>query len=96
MLLVVVFHLQIRFELHKTALGDWVPRRLLSAVTWHGFDAVTIFFVISGFLITTHTLRRHGTLCDLDLRAFYVRRAARILPFLFLLLTVLCGPGRSP
>jgi peptidoglycan/LPS O-acetylase OafA/YrhL len=50
---------------------------------------VFLFFVISGFLITKHTLRRHGTLAAIDLRNFYVRRASRILPFLILLVTVL-------
>ena len=88
-LLVVLFHLKIRYPLHETALGARLPRRVIDALQDHGFDAVTIFFVISGFLITRHTLRRHGSLRDLDLRAFYVRRAARILPFLLLLVAVL-------
>ena len=90
-LLVIIFHLELRFPLSRTALGDHVPLRVLHAISKHGFDAVTIFFVISGYLITKHTLRRHGELRNLDLRAFYIRRAARILPFLLLLVGVLSG-----
>ncbi|WP_457831271.1 acyltransferase family protein, partial [Staphylococcus aureus] len=45
-----------------------------------GYYGVFLFFVISGFVITRTLLR--GTTGDLkhDLRAFYARRALRILP----------------
>jgi len=36
--------------------------------------------VISGYLIASHSLRRWGRLAAIDLRAFWLRRAARILP----------------
>ncbi|HET7126631.1 MAG TPA: acyltransferase, partial [Lysobacter sp.] len=63
--------------------------RLLGALGYNGYEAVFVFFVISGFLIAGHSLRRWGSLAAIDLRAFYVRRAARILPCLLLLLAVL-------
>ena len=53
-----------------------------------GFLGVEIFFVISGYLITTLLLaewRRRGRI---DLRAFWLRRARRLLPALYLLLAV--------
>jgi peptidoglycan/LPS O-acetylase OafA/YrhL len=87
--LAILFHVKIRFPILKSDAADWLPHRLLRALTESGFEGVSIFFVISGFLITKHTLRRHGTLAKMDLRSFYVRRAARILPFLLLLVTVL-------
>jgi peptidoglycan/LPS O-acetylase OafA/YrhL len=87
--LVVLFHVKIRFPILKSDLADYLPHRLLNALTTAGFEGVFLFFVISGFLITKHTLRRHGTLAAIDLRNFYVRRASRILPFLLLLVTVL-------
>lgn len=49
---------------------------------------VTIFFVLSGYLITTLLrleLERSG---QVGMRAFYVRRACRILPLAYLVLTV--------
>jgi peptidoglycan/LPS O-acetylase OafA/YrhL len=88
-LLVVVHHLALRIPPKHTALADVVPQRLLGALGYNGYEAVFVFFVISGFLIAGHSLRRWGSLAAIDLRAFYVRRAARILPCLLLLLAVL-------
>jgi peptidoglycan/LPS O-acetylase OafA/YrhL len=48
-----------------------------------------VFFVISGFLITRNAMQRWGSLDRINVRAFYVRRAARILPCLVLLVAVL-------
>jgi peptidoglycan/LPS O-acetylase OafA/YrhL len=41
---------------------------------------VDVFFALSGYLITSLLLREHVRLGRVDLRAFYVRRALRILP----------------
>ncbi len=52
----------------------------------HGAVGVTIFFVISGYLITTLLLReeeRHGRA---RIKAFYIRRAFRILPLYYVTL----------
>ena len=49
---------------------------------------VTIFFVLSGFLITTLLRLEFEKNGDVDLRAFYLRRTFRILPLLYLTLTV--------
>jgi peptidoglycan/LPS O-acetylase OafA/YrhL len=66
---------------HHTA-PSWVSG------TWShvGADGVTLFFAISGFLITTLLLRereRHGRI---DLKAFYWRRALRIFPLYYTVL----------
>lgn len=47
---------------------------------------VTVFFVLSGYLITTLLLEEHKRRDGIDLRAFYLRRAARLLPGLLLVL----------
>lgn len=90
-LLVVVHHVALRIPLHKTVLGELLPRRLLDGLGYNGYEAVFVFFVISGFLITLHSIKRWGSLADIDLRGFYLRRVARIVPCLLLLLAVLCA-----
>ncbi len=57
------------FHLHP----GWLPG---------GFLGVDLFFVISGFLITSLLLHEVRTTGRLDLRGFYLRRARRLLPAL--------------
>ena len=57
-----------------------------------GFVGVDIFFVISGFLITSVILRERAR-GDLSFARFYERRARRILPALFLVLLVISLPA---
>lgn len=90
-LLVVIHHVALRIPLGKTALADFVPKRILSGLGYSGYEAVFVFFVVSGFLIASHTVARWGSLADIDMRAFYVRRAARILPCLLALVAVLAA-----
>ncbi len=52
-----------------------------------GFTGVDVFFVISGFLITTHLLRRPPHAAG-DLAAFWARRVRRLLPASLLVLLV--------
>jgi len=54
-----------------------------------GFVGVDIFFVLSGFLITTLLLEEHDRAGRISLRAFYVRRCRRLVPALAFFL-VLC------
>ena len=49
-----------------------------------GFVGVDLFFVLSGFLITSLLLREHRSTGRLDLRRFYVRRLWRLYPALIL------------
>jgi peptidoglycan/LPS O-acetylase OafA/YrhL len=58
-------------------LGQHAPTRPLI----DGFVGVTVFFCLSGYLITTLLVRELQT-ATIDLRAFYRRRAARLGPAL--------------
>ena len=49
-----------------------------------GYIGVDVFFVISGFLITTLLLRERAATGRIGLRAFWTRRARRLLPALAL------------
>jgi hypothetical protein len=92
-------------------------RQSLSAANWSihtpdplwaplkGNVGVTIFFVISGFIITTLRLREDDSRSRVRIGAFYTRRAFRILPVYYLVLVayiMLIGPpggagwGRRP
>src|SRR6266508_4442563 len=51
-----------------------------------GQVGVTLFFVLSGFLITTLLLEERSASGRIDLAAFYLRRALRLLPALLVLL----------
>ncbi|RPF22749.1 acyltransferase family protein [Myceligenerans xiligouense] len=53
-----------------------------------GFIGVDMFFVVSGFLITTLLLREISATSWIDLPAFWTRRARRLLPALLLVLLV--------
>lgn len=55
-----------------------------------GYYGVALFFVISGFLITSGTLRRHQRLEQIDCSAFWWMRFSRIMP---MLLASLCAMG---
>jgi peptidoglycan/LPS O-acetylase OafA/YrhL len=52
----------------------------------HGAVGVTIFFVISGYLITTLLLREEERYGHARIKAFYIRRAFRILPLYYVTL----------
>jgi len=49
-----------------------------------GYFGVTVFFVISGYLITSLLLAEHASTASIDVAAFYRRRVARLAPALLL------------
>ena len=53
-----------------------------------GFLGVEIFFVISGYLITALLLAEWHQSGRIELKAFWLRRARRLLPALYVLLVV--------
>lgn len=55
-----------------------------------GFIGVDVFFVLSGFLITTLLLQEWHSTGTVSLKNFYFRRALRLLPALLLLLAACC------
>lgn len=87
-LLVLFHHFNIAYRLDDTLLSHIFGWRTVRAVARNGNYGVTMFFVISGYLITTNAYRRWGSLGHVDVKAFYRLRIARIVPCLLLLLVI--------
>ena len=75
---------------------------IVAVLTYHftpsvlpgGFLGVDVFFVVSGFLITTLLLRELHERGRLDLRGFWLRRARRLLPALVVVVVVSVAAAR--
>ena len=87
---------------HHPALDGVRGLAVAAVVAFHGgvaalpggFLGVDAFFVLSGFLITVLLLTEHSGSGRIDLRAFWARRARRLLPALALLLAVVLPVSR--
>ena len=72
---------------------DWAPGGLLG---------VGVFFTLSGYLITDLLLGQRAATGSLELGQFWIRRASRLLPAVFLMIAVvvawvtLLDPSRLP
>jgi peptidoglycan/LPS O-acetylase OafA/YrhL len=88
-LLVVLHHIHLRFKISKYPVNDALPDMLNQVLFWSGYYAVIAFFVISGFLITSLSIRRWENLGSVHAGRFYGMRIARIVPCLLLILAVL-------
>jgi peptidoglycan/LPS O-acetylase OafA/YrhL len=68
-----------------------LPDQLVYSLVWNSQFAVQMFFVISGYLITSTSIRRWKTPAALQPKQFYLLRFARIAPLMLLLLLLLCA-----
>jgi peptidoglycan/LPS O-acetylase OafA/YrhL len=88
-LFVILLHISIRMGGSGFSFGSHLPRPLFHLFFENGNNGVTVFFAISGFLITWTCLRRFGDLSRIRTGVFYRLRFARIAPLLLLVLAVL-------
>jgi peptidoglycan/LPS O-acetylase OafA/YrhL len=86
---VLMNHVNMRLLGAKIPYTHGLPPQLVSSLVWNGQLGVQIFFAVSGFLITSTTLRRWGSLSRVNIREFYQLRFARIAPLFLLLLSIL-------
>ena len=87
---VLMNHVNMRLFLAKTPYTQGLPSQLVSSLVWNGQYGVQMFFAVSGFLITSTSIRRWDSLSRVSLGHFYGLRFARIAPLLLLLLLILC------
>ena len=87
--LVLMNHVNMRLVIARVPYMRNVPALLARALVWNGQFGVQIFFVISGFLIASITIRRWTSLSSISIADFYRLRFARIAPLLLMLLAVL-------
>ncbi len=88
-LFVLLNHANMRLLFAHVPYTAGLQHQLVSSLVWNGQRGVQIFFAVSGFLITSVTLRRWAPLDKIRIRDFYRLRFARIGPLLLLLLAVL-------
>ncbi len=88
-LVVMLLHFSLTYRLTQSPVAIWLTPQFVRALIINGNYGVTIFFAISGFLITSNSLRRAGSLGRIDIKKFYIYRLARITPTLVLALSVI-------
>jgi peptidoglycan/LPS O-acetylase OafA/YrhL len=86
---VVLLHTWIRMHFPGSPINQVMRGQLAHLLLRNGDNGVTVFFAVSGFLITLTSLRRFGSLGQMQPAKFYRIRFARIAPLLLLLLAVL-------
>ncbi|MGW3957512.1 acyltransferase family protein [Streptomyces sp. NPDC004752] len=72
--------------LRALAVGLVVLNHLWPTWLTGGYVGVDVFFVISGYLISTHLIREIDGTGRIRIAQFYARRARRLLPAAFLVL----------
>ena len=87
--LVLLHHFNIPYKLYETFLTfDFLNESFITMLARNGNYGVTMFFVISGYLITSHSLKRWNGLKNINYKNFYISRFARIIPTLILLVLI--------
>ena len=72
--------------LRTIAVGLVIMRHVMGRAVPGGFVGVDLFFVLSGYLITSILSKEFATHSDISLGHFYLRRASRLMPALGVLL----------
>ena len=88
---VLMNHVNMRLLGARIPYTKGLPAQLTYTLVWNGQFAVQMFFVISGYLITSTSIRRWKGPDTLKIKSFYLLRFARIAPLMILLLLILSG-----
>lgn len=91
--MVMLLHYSLTYRLHASPLNQWVSVPTLRTIFFNGNYGVSVFFVVSGFLITTNIIRRYGSLAGTDVAHFYKLRLFRLYPSVVLALVIITALG---
>lgn len=91
--MVMLLHYSLAYRLHASPLSEWISVPTLRTIFFNGNYGVSVFFVISGFLITTNIVRRYGSLAGTDVAHFYKLRFFRLYPSVVLALAIITVLG---
>ena len=83
-LFVYLFHQGVPWPL----LASWVGVTVTHRLQENGGYGVQLFFILSGYLITTLLLREEARYGRIALRAFWIRRILRIWPLYYLIVVI--------
>src|ERR1700761_8951614 len=86
---VLMNHVNMQLLFAHVPYTQGFSKQLVVSLVWNGQQGVQIFFAVSGFLITSTSLRRWKSLAQISVADFYRLRFARIAPLLLALLTIL-------
>jgi peptidoglycan/LPS O-acetylase OafA/YrhL len=92
-LLVMLLHYNLAYRLVSSPLQQWISISTLHALFYNGNYGVDIFFVISGFLITSNILGRYSSLAGIDVAHFYKLRFFRLYPLVVIALAIITALG---
>ena len=76
------------FAVLAVIYSHYIPSKYHFKIPW-GSAGVQLFFILSGFLITSILIKSRGECLGKALKTFYIRRAFRIFPLYYLVL-ILC------
>jgi peptidoglycan/LPS O-acetylase OafA/YrhL len=86
--LVIIYHLDLQTDIFKSLLEIWWCSPFIKSFLNSGNLGVNVFFVISGFLITSLLLQEEMNSNAISIKNFYIRRTLRIFPAYYTMLLV--------
>lgn len=92
-MLVMLLHYTLSYRLISSPLRQWIASPTLHAIFYNGNYGVSMFFVISGFLITSNIMARYRSLPAINVAHFYKLRLFRLYPLVVLALAIITVLG---
>jgi peptidoglycan/LPS O-acetylase OafA/YrhL len=89
----LLLHFSLAYGTHGFPLRALVGERITSGLLLNGNYGVTMFFVVSGYLICSMSISRWKSLSTIQVSRFYQYRFGRIIPCLVLAVSIIAATG---